>query len=349
MKKKKGFTLIELLAVIVILAIIMLIATPIILNVIESSKKGSYIESVNGILDAAEKYAVMNVNGKETIDLTNESKLSYKGKKPEVGTLLINEEGYFSIIAKYENYCIEKKFSDNSPVIAERENCELADSEIIKYDNYIALNKSNNDCVTDSTKTCSIDEIIEGLEVSVNVNDTENYTFNVLKDNGDNLDLQINFNIGELDVWASNEDYKEATGNDCENVKGCNGAGPVTLLKNLKKLTDKWVNIDNQDGTILYKTNTIDMSNYKARLVTGGELGNLKCKWFKDDGSTVDSCPMWFGTEYFTMTPFPWEESNAITKNIVMFVYRRAMNSVYDNYNKYSYRPVITISKSMIK
>ena len=36
---KKGFTLIELLAVIVILAIIALIATPLILNVIDDSKK----------------------------------------------------------------------------------------------------------------------------------------------------------------------------------------------------------------------------------------------------------------------------------------------------------------------
>ena len=34
----KGFTLIELLAVIVILAIIALIATPIIINIIEDSK-----------------------------------------------------------------------------------------------------------------------------------------------------------------------------------------------------------------------------------------------------------------------------------------------------------------------
>ena len=38
---KKGFTLIELLAVIVILAIIMLIATPIILNVVEDARQGA--------------------------------------------------------------------------------------------------------------------------------------------------------------------------------------------------------------------------------------------------------------------------------------------------------------------
>ena len=45
MIKKQGFTLIELLAVIVILAVIALIATPIILNVIEDSKKGAAFTS----------------------------------------------------------------------------------------------------------------------------------------------------------------------------------------------------------------------------------------------------------------------------------------------------------------
>ena len=55
---KKGFTLIELLAVIVILAIIALIATPLIMDVIETSKRNSSIESVNGILDAYEQYEI---------------------------------------------------------------------------------------------------------------------------------------------------------------------------------------------------------------------------------------------------------------------------------------------------
>ncbi|MCI8544918.1 MAG: prepilin-type N-terminal cleavage/methylation domain-containing protein, partial [Bacilli bacterium] len=39
--RKKGFTLIELLAVIVILAVIALIATPIILNIIEKARKSA--------------------------------------------------------------------------------------------------------------------------------------------------------------------------------------------------------------------------------------------------------------------------------------------------------------------
>ena len=44
--RKKGFTLIELLAVIVILAIIALIATPIILNIISDTKEESNKRSV---------------------------------------------------------------------------------------------------------------------------------------------------------------------------------------------------------------------------------------------------------------------------------------------------------------
>jgi len=51
---KKGFTLIELLAVIVILAIIALIATPIVLNIIEESKKNTTLRSAEMYLDAVE-------------------------------------------------------------------------------------------------------------------------------------------------------------------------------------------------------------------------------------------------------------------------------------------------------
>ena len=52
--RKKGFTLIELLAVIVILAIIALIATPIVMNVIENSRKGAAERSAENYIDAVE-------------------------------------------------------------------------------------------------------------------------------------------------------------------------------------------------------------------------------------------------------------------------------------------------------
>lgn len=53
-KNMKGFTLIELLAVIVILAVIALIATPIIMNVINDAKKGADRDSAYSVVKAVE-------------------------------------------------------------------------------------------------------------------------------------------------------------------------------------------------------------------------------------------------------------------------------------------------------
>ena len=55
---KKGFTLIELLAVIVILAVISLITVPMLLNVVEESRKGAFKVTCNEIYDAYNQYKI---------------------------------------------------------------------------------------------------------------------------------------------------------------------------------------------------------------------------------------------------------------------------------------------------
>lgn len=67
MRSKKGFTLIELLAVIVILAVIALIATPIIMNVISDSKEGAAKDAMYGYVKAIELSTMKQVTA------TNES------------------------------------------------------------------------------------------------------------------------------------------------------------------------------------------------------------------------------------------------------------------------------------
>ncbi|MBR1377191.1 MAG: prepilin-type N-terminal cleavage/methylation domain-containing protein [Bacilli bacterium] len=58
MRNNKGFTLIELLAVIVILAIIALIVTPVVSNIITSSRNSANARSVEGHIDNV-KYGIL--------------------------------------------------------------------------------------------------------------------------------------------------------------------------------------------------------------------------------------------------------------------------------------------------
>ena len=98
MKNKKGFTLVELLAVIVILAVIALIATPQVLGMIESARKGAAESSTLSYVDSVEKAIVSktimsskdtNYDGKYTLIGNKLSKndasleLDLKGDKPD--------------------------------------------------------------------------------------------------------------------------------------------------------------------------------------------------------------------------------------------------------------------------
>ena len=107
--KKRGFTLIELLAVIIILAIIALIATPIIMRVIENSKKGTAERGAENYLHQVETQAMalrtegtildgtyeIKSNGNlcldksTTCDESGEIKIEMSGTKPGSGSVVI--------------------------------------------------------------------------------------------------------------------------------------------------------------------------------------------------------------------------------------------------------------------
>ena len=104
MKNKRGFTLIELLAVIVILAIIALIATPMVLKYIESSKKGSFESSV----DAIERAVDLKI-----VDMEKSNQLKYpveidvqdldiKNKKGLIGTVTVSKDDKNNNVYTYD-------------------------------------------------------------------------------------------------------------------------------------------------------------------------------------------------------------------------------------------------------
>ena len=58
--KKKGFTLVELLAIIVIIGIIALVATPILLKIIREAKKQAFLDTSYGIVESGYNYYSTN-------------------------------------------------------------------------------------------------------------------------------------------------------------------------------------------------------------------------------------------------------------------------------------------------
>ena len=117
MKKKNGFTLIELLAVIVILAIIALIATPIILNLINKARQGAAQDAAYGVRKEAQLvYSTSLIEHPNTFDkievgfnngnittsyyetssssaIVDEVKFELDGTKPTSGTITIHGNG----------------------------------------------------------------------------------------------------------------------------------------------------------------------------------------------------------------------------------------------------------------
>ena len=156
--KKNGFTLIELLAVIIVLAIIALIATPIIFNVIENAKIKSLENSCYGVIDAVRtKYAEGLLNSTDgTVDLggttDNVLDLTVSGEKPIQGTWTIDNT----------------KNSDERGI-------KIVEVKFASMKNYTCSNVDENDKIT-SKVTCEKDGVdeqeptISAKEATVTVN-----------------------------------------------------------------------------------------------------------------------------------------------------------------------------------
>ncbi|MDD3392896.1 MAG: BspA family leucine-rich repeat surface protein [Bacilli bacterium] len=194
MKKNNGFTLIELLAVIVILAVIALIATPLIMNVIKNAKKGAFLDSSYAIVSAAEQGYAKGLIKETDLEMTKYTfnngvqslvsgnvELNFKGSNPEYGTIIINDEGKVAINLYSGGFCSTKEYDTDVVTVREvssKDECVTAEivSPTIALKGYdIVLTASE----TTYREPGYIASDVNGIDVSSNVNITNNINYGV--------------------------------------------------------------------------------------------------------------------------------------------------------------------------
>ncbi len=355
MKNKKGFTLIELLAVIVVLAIIALIATPIVMNTIKNAKKGAaertadnYIKQVETAVAEAKLGNKSVPNGTYDIDgngnLTGAGlpdgklEINMSGNKPTSGTIKISnggvsKEGTTMTVGDYDvKYNQEKNRYEAS------EKGNTPQVEVL--------------CTAKTTATTGnvpSGNYAYGDEYTCELGDNDEKTFFVLETNGDNVSLIMDRNIAlngkgrtsDEVAWVTYKDYLAAGGTESDwGDYGNNNLGPITVNKILKERTSAWTKLDEDQIT----------------LPSGQQIATASGKTF--DASSISESselPTWLygnlsiGVPYGYWTSTPSYSSNAW---IVYYGGNMDHNSylgrgvVNGSGNPNGVRPVITVSKS---
>ena len=161
---RKGFTLIELLAVIVILAIIALIATPIVLSIINDSKQSSGLRSAEMYIAAIEqaitreKMNNANFKPKNCIVLEGNLKctgyeiieIEVNGEKPNRGSIILNNGTIEEVVLKYPNGKTILKDENNNLIYG---NKKYKNGEIVYFDVEKGLGCSEDEYISSYDET----------------------------------------------------------------------------------------------------------------------------------------------------------------------------------------------------
>src|SRR5574344_1551329 len=127
MKKNKGFTLIELLAVIVILAVIALIITPIVTGIISKAKDSADLRSAEGYVKAGEDYYAASTLKNSPLDTNVIDNLELSAR-PATGSVVVHSDGGVEMAIVINNKCYKKNTSDSIKdieVTTDLDNCKV--------------------------------------------------------------------------------------------------------------------------------------------------------------------------------------------------------------------------------
>ena len=313
---KKGFTLIELLAVIVVLAIIALIVMPVIGNIIESSRKASFRESVNNIMESSKNYIATYMLEHRSDDINypiefvcngitcegNGYALEINGDIPNGGKIYLYEDG-----RTYADYVTDSRYcaigyKGEVRVSEECNDLDITAPEIISED--ITIRSTTNSIIVEFPITIMKDEETgisryevklykgntlvsshEGIEVVFNnLESNQAYKVEVIGINGNDMATKINKNVNTLSIINP---IISTTTNPSEDINGY-------VISDTKSITFDNTNIENAEYYIkssrtgLLNNNTISECGTENRpsscssLVTTTMIANT---WYKVSGN----------------------------------------------------------------
>ena len=348
---KNGFTLIELLAVIVILAVLALIAAPLVFNIIEDARVNAKIVSSDNYLKAVEfsiakgvmenkrlkdgTYPIMPNGNICRTDLSgtlcsNEMIVEVSGETPESGSITVRD-------GKIANY----KFMFKSGFVMTNQICKLISGTLNEV-------SSKYEC-----------EVKKGLK----------YNFYLLSQNTDgtvNLIMENNIyydeTLGISGIAQSDNDKRLVAWYADSNSTMY---GPVTAMTYLYNATKNWDSVPNivldyvdegqkyggvkttgtgnlittitgNDGS----TKTASFQNLKARLPMKKELEDNGC-----DGTGAVSCEVWLSDSDLSSTGVRgyWSLSSATEEGAYRTRWNRASGISPTSENRWGVRPVINI------
>lgn len=133
--------------------------------------------------------------------------------------------------------------------------------------------------------------------------------WHVIKDNGNTVEMIADHDFGRRVSWAQKSDFVAAGGSEEEyGTAGDNRFGPLTVLKELKKVTSAFQNVevltaaDNATRqTAVGSEYTINYEGFKARLLGAREAADLVNdkntedggKWNSGTASYIHAMPKW--------------------------------------------------------
>ena len=337
--KKKGFTLIELLAVIVVLAVIALIATPIVLNLVKTAKIGAAEQSVTGYVKAVENTIIKDmINNKEVSDGNykyNSIEADISGKRPTGGKYTVKngrvESGNFCV----DGYYIEYKNGQSKKI---SDTCEelyqvYENGTAIYFNPETGKVCNQNDAVsTTGTKTGCMkwytfnDEgsKTETVNMILDHNTTAGVAYNSTDSNTEMKEVKTALE-SDTSTWDSSLKARLITANEIAKITG------NTSFDEKTSTDDKWFYLDSNNQTPV--ANSTNKSKYAWLYDYTKECKQYGCNI--EDSSTYG---YWTSTPVAGRTDYAW------------YVYRNgSLNNNSTSYTIQGLRPVITVSKDVFE